>query len=795
VAVTRGSTQARTRPRREPADRPAQAVVPLDAFWRAYESFRGEADPAAREAVEASKARALYIVAGPGTGKTTCLTIRILKLIFVDGVRPGRIVATTFTVKAAAELRSRILGWGFRLAEALQADPTLDPTVREQLRAVDVNQVVTGTVDSLCERILRDWRPPGVQPPVVADEFVSRTLMLREGVLGDGRYRSPSLFSALAPLRGNVTRLNTADRTDLVQEVSDRRIHDRVRWARYMRGADRPKQRLDEAIRAYDEALDSRGLVDFAKLEETALQRIERGELDNFLGEVDVLIVDEYQDTNLLQEQMYFAIAAGCGGALTVVGDDDQSLYRFRGASVELFADFADRYETRFGRKPKTVFLKTNYRSTKTLVRFVNGYATLDAGYQRVRVASKPKLDHRPNAEDGLPVLAMFRQDRPTLAHDLADFIHSVFRRSGYRLPNGEVLEAANEGGDVGDCAFLASSVREYNSGGNPRLPLLLRSELASRTPAVRVFNPRGEDVRQQELVGRIAGLLLEAIDPGAVVEAIGGNALYAARDTFTTWRTEARAYLPTAPGGLRNLVRAWAQRRPLRRGARWPRSVPVLDLLYGIVHYFPDLYDDPEGQVALEIFTRQLSAADQVGWYRGRVITDAHAQRDQWGKTRPQRSVLELLQNFLSPIASGVIGINEELVQAFPRDRLSMLTVHQAKGLEFPLVIVDVGSDFGGNYWTQAFKRFPREEGQPHRMEDTFRRFSPLKAPRRAGLDRAFDDLYRQFFVAFSRPQDALLLVGLNAARPDGRIPNVGLGWDRTGTSRWHPTAPYLEI
>jgi DNA helicase-2/ATP-dependent DNA helicase PcrA len=123
------------------------------------------------------------------------------------------------------------------------------------------------------------------------------------------------------------------------------------------------------------------------------------------------------------------------------------------------------------------------------------------------------------------------------------------------------------------------------------------------------------------------------------------------------------------------------------------------------------------------------------------------------------------------------------------------VLSVHQAKGLEFPMVIVDVGSDFNRNHAAQAFKRFPAQGGQPERMEDVFRRYSTLGAPSRPALDRSFDDLYRQFFVAYSRPQDVLVLVGLSAALPSGKIPNVALGWRRDVTSTWDGAEPFLHI
>jgi DNA helicase-2/ATP-dependent DNA helicase PcrA len=715
----------------------------------------------------------------------------------VDGLDPGRIVATTFTVKAAAELRSRILGWGFRAIDVLGRDEAIPVEARERLSSIDVNQVITGTVDSICETMLRDWRPPGTQPPIMADDFVSQTLMLRHGLFENGRYRSASLNTVLADLRGGRPNagLNVATKTNVLLDVIDRRSHDRVEWGAYLEPMTREKERLDEALQAYTGALNDRGMVGFAELEQLALERLESGELDEFRNSVDALIVDEYQDTNLLQEQLYFAIAEASGGALTVVGDDDQSLYRFRGATVELFSRFADRYQDHFGAEPIATFLQTNYRSTKTLVQFINNYAGVDASYQSARVAEKPALQPGPAAAQGLPVLAMFRDDRHLLARDLAQFIHQIFRGGGYNLPNGEVITASGDGGDVGDCAFLCSSPRELNSGGRPRLPLLLRQELEAADPPIRLFNPRGEHLVSTQIVAILGGLLLEAIDPGSRVETLGARSLFNSIDTFGQWRDTAQAFLSTGPAGLRNFVNAWANRRPAKRG-RWPRSVPVLDLLYGVVHFFPELYDDPEGQVHLEVFTRQLSAADQVGSFRGRILFDPSAAADGHGYTLPDRSVIELLRNFLGPIAAGVIGINEELIQTFPRDRLSVLSVHQAKGLEFPIVIVDVGSDFATNNHMQAFKRFPAGPEASERMEDVFRPYSVgLGPPDRSPLDRAFDDLFRQFFVAYSRPQDVVLLVGLSAARPGGRIPNVGLGWDRLGNATWTNNQPYLEI
>jgi DNA helicase-2/ATP-dependent DNA helicase PcrA len=130
------------------------------------------------------------------------------------------------------------------------------------------------------------------------------------------------------------------------------------------------------------------------------------------------------------------------------------------------------------------------------------------------------------------------------------------------------------------------------------------------------------------------------------------------------------------------------------------------------------------------------------------------------------------------------------------------VLSIHQSKGLEFPLVIVDVGSDFRVSksgphgHWKNAFKRFPDRPSTPHNLEDLMRPYSPLKTLARDPVDRAFDDLFRQFFVAFSRPEEVLLLVGLNASHPNGGdVYNIATGWDRDANNYWTGKLPFLDI
>ena len=769
-------------------------MISLDQFYRAYQTFRYRPDEDQKEAIEQGPKKGVFIVAGPGTGKTTCLSLRILKLIFVDGIPPRSILATTFTKKAAAELRSRILGWGYQLIEALEKQ-RLPKETREKIDNVDINQVITGTIDSICEQLLRDFRDPGVLPPILVDDFVSKTLLLREGLLAEGRYQNADLDAFLLGVNGGGKfGFNVGRKTTLLQNIWDRRFHDQMEWEEFLRRgpkAERDGRRvLGDALGAYEQYLIDNTMVDFALLEQEVLNRLYREELSEFLKQIKVVLVDEYQDTNLMQEAIYFELAKSCSGALNIVGDDDQSLYRFRGATVELFSEFAERYRADFGKNPQTVFLRTNYRSTRRIVDLFNGFAGLDPDYQDVRVQRKPALEYGPVAEEGVPILGMFRENVEMLAEDLADFVYKVFRGRGYVLNDEQRIQRDPQQGNIGDCALLCSSPSEYTSSGKPRLPLLLREELRNKSKPIELFNPRGQDLSGIGIVEIFGGLLLECLDPGAEVQGDTSGLSQDMINTFDIWRQTAIDFVDVgAPKGLEEYAVGWVERDPGRRGWGWPESVPVLQLVYDLVHFFPELHDDPEGQIYLEVFTRQMSACEQVGKFSGRVVTNPDKQ------SLADASIKELLRNFLGPIAGGSIKVNEELMEDFPRDRLSVLSIHQAKGLEFPLIIVDMGSDFKGNHWTHAFKRYPQDGGVPHRLEDMLRPYTDLGDPDRSMQDRSFDDLYRQFFVAYSRPQDVLLMVGLDKSRPGGAVKNVASGWTRTDYCAWSDDIPFEEI
>jgi len=150
-------------------------MLAVDDLVRALSTFRPAPDSQQQQAVNAPASAGLFIFAGPGIGKTAILTLRILKLVLVDGVPPRGILATTFTTKAAEELRSSVLGWGFRIIDCLKNDTALSAAQKGLIDAGDINQVRTGKIDSLCEQLLREFRVPGTPPRLSSSTSSSAT--------------------------------------------------------------------------------------------------------------------------------------------------------------------------------------------------------------------------------------------------------------------------------------------------------------------------------------------------------------------------------------------------------------------------------------------------------------------------------------------------------------------------------------------------------------------------------------------------------------------------------------------
>ncbi len=786
-----------------------------------------------KKAIQSDSYKSLFIVAGPGSGKTTVMVLKILKYIFVDGIDPSSILATTFTRKAAEELYSRILGWGDEiknyLTSSLDEDDFEDIAKILKIERIDFNQIYIGTTDSIAEELLREFKKPGQTQPVVIENFVANSAMIKI-LLKDKKYLNKNLVEYLQELSGRQKLDEPSKMSEILIEIKNRIYYDQVDFDElYLKTQPESGQRLVlDCIKEYENKLNERHTIDFAMLEATFLEKLKNNDLKDFLDEIQIVLIDEYQDTNLIQEDIYFTIAKSAienDGNITVVGDDDQSLYRFRGATVDLFTNYKQRVHDRLGIDVEEINLRTNYRSTENIIEHCNKFAELDSEYQHARVENKPKIIAPDFEKDKMPILGMFRNNPEMLASDLGKLINNlvnnkeaelkvlqVLNEDYFKKVNGKIsiaelqklkmkniqegkkikkikLKLDSEYGSASDMAILSYSPKESSYGSKSFLHYLRKYLKRARKP-IEMFNPRGIELQDVDIVAIFCGLILECIDPEAGIQKLDKSIPNLAIHNMNKWRIKAKEYIklnpePREPIDLDSFVTHWQVRKPYPlkdekgRYNQWPKQASLMELAYKLTTWIEPLQDDVEGIVYLEAITKSIT---QTGFFN-----EYHSTISFKSPIDERDSVLEAIWNIFIPLSTGGVKIDESLLETLPDDRINVLSIHQSKGLEFPLVIVDVGSKFKTNDIKTQKLRFPKSLKEQTTIEDTIRQYSVLGESERSEKDRMFDDLTRLYFVAFSRAESVLLLIGLNRAiegytKKDQHIniPNIALGWSR---------------
>ena len=774
-----------------------------------------------KKAIFSNPNQSLFLVAGPGSGKTTVMVLKILKFIFVDDMHPSEILATTFTKKAAEELYSRILGWGDEIRNHLLEDVDDFDEIGKIMR-IDFNQIKVGTIDKLAEETMKQHKEPGTNHPIIIEEFVANSAMIK--ILSENQiYKNESLQDYLKSLTGKEKLDEASKMSKILLNIKDRIHQDQVDInTLYNEAEHNTGMRIVlDCIVEYEKILNNRNTMDFSMIESRFLKQMKSNKLDMFLGEIKIVLVDEYQDTNLLQEDIYFTIAKTAienGGSLTVVGDDDQSLYRFRGATVDLFTNYKSRVKQRLGIDVEEINLKTNYRSTENIINLCNKFVETDSDYQKARVKDKPKIIAPDFEKDKMPILGLFRNNVEMLSKSLSNLISKLINNGEVSLKVLKVLdeeyfnkmesnidiakfqqinaEKIKEGkrieritlklddeyGSASDIAILSYSPKERQGGSNSLL-YYLRRHLKKQKNPIEVFNPRGIELHKVEIVEIFCGLILECIDPESKIQDSDKTIPNLAKVVMRRWRVKANEYIkenpePHEPINLSQFVLYWQNRLP-RGSENWPRKASLMELAYKLVTWIDELQDDVEGIVYLEAITKSIT---QTGFFSKYYSNISFANEKE-----EKESILEAIWNIFVPLSTGGIQIDESLLETLPEDRVNVLSIHQSKGLEFPLVIVDVGSKFRDNHIKTQKERFPKKPLDHMTIEDSIRQYSALGLSERDEKDRSFDDLTRRYFVAFSRAESVLILVGLNSAIEGYNkknnhfyIPNVALGWSR---------------
>jgi DNA helicase-2/ATP-dependent DNA helicase PcrA len=772
-------------------------MVSYDLFLKCVTPATGrdiESNSDQKSIVSSPVNRSIKVIAGPGSGKTTVIALRLMKLIFVDGIDPQEIVATTFTVKASKELKSRILSWGIAIRKEIL--PLLtglgDFEERERVKRLNFDQIKIGTLDAIAQETLTDECRADQDPPIVIQDFIAKHFMVSEWF--NHHDIQGGIVEELLKIGFNSFGLGTPDRpvvAGAVKHLMD--FHNRM-----MENGIDPIQmkgdypNLAAILSDYNEKLIGKKLLDFPALEQRFLSFVSTSESDHFFEKIKVLMVDEYQDTNLLQEKIYGQFVKRIvqkNGCFIVVGDDDQSIYRFRGSRVHLFSEIEHRFE-KYGVKMETEYLSVNYRSTQNIVEFCNDYVGLDPIYQEVRAGDKPDMSVSREDGDNFPVFGIFRDKLSDLAKDIADIVHQFSYNGSYTFVDEDGEEYVFEkspGGGPGDAVLLMSSTanKTYSDNPRPRLPEFLADELSHRHPQIIPFNPRGNRLCDDPDVVKLVGTLIWCIDPGyQLLSKIKLDKR--ASKTRDYWKTESEYYINHAPDyagiRLKDIVHSWATGTSYPTPGKWTKNkVTVLDILYNLLPWFCNNRCNAESMVSTQaVFNAIASAAIIKG--------DELVIKFNKDNHRPvSTTVNEFYRLVIRPLLEDSLEIDETLFFSISSDhRFNIMTIHQAKGLEFPITFVDVCSDFERNYVMQRLKRFPDKFDDTSLIERVMAKYCPDIVTDRSEIDMQFDDLTRKHFVAFSRAQDVLILVGLSQSLTNKELKNIALGYTRDGNWAW---------
>ncbi len=557
----------------------------------------------------------MLVLAGAGSGKTRVLTLRLGWLVTERGVPPWELLAVTFTNKAAGEMRERV------------AD-LLGPRGRE---------LWVSTFHSTCLRILRneiEHLDGFSRNFVIYDDRDSKELVKR--ILKDGRY--PSTVNPKA-IRAAIDRAKNEGRTP-------RQL------------ADDPPPNLpagaQEIYAIYQERLRASNAVDFGDLIFHTLRLFESKQevLDKYRTRFKHLLVDEYQDTNHVQYRLVRLLADHGDRNVCVVGDEDQSIYSFRGADIRNILDFERDFPG-----AKVVRLERNYRSTEVILRAAGAVVAQNQD----RLGKALWTDR----SDGDPIrLETAYDDR-----EEARFAVDIVRRE------------INRGTQPKEIAVF------YRTNAQSRL--LEEEFLAARLPFVLVGGQRFFDRREVKDALSYLKLIVNPNDEVALLRVINnpprgiGDKTYAvvrqiARErSVTAWEAlDAIADEPAGKSMSKRPASALTQFRDLVRGLREvARTQPLPELLEAIY----------ERTGMVERFREEQSfEAD------GRIdnLEELLNSTADYAGAEPPSGLLLFLDRVSLVADTDAIPDPSDTA-----GKVTMMTVHSAKGLEFPVVLV-VGLD-----------------------------------------------------------------------------------------------------
>jgi len=631
--------------------------------------------PAQAEAIS-EMSKPLQLIACAGSGKTEVLAQRIANILQQPGVQPRNVIAFTFTDKAAAELKERI----YRTVGAAIPD------------IVGMAEMYVGTMHGYCLDLLQTFIPETFKYGVLTD--------ITQQLLIDRMSAKSGLTTCTKTVGGNVTTLS------------------RFKDTRYYTGALSVLQEDDvtfglvpDAVKAslasYQNLLTEQRYFDYTSMMVEAVRFLERSQVgptldtaeqslrDHIECDVRFVIVDEYQDVNPLQEKLIQRLVH-FGANLCVVGDDDQTIYQWRGSEVRNIIDFASRYAD-----ARSIRLEENFRSSKGIVELGRSVAERLDSVERL---PKKMLDASHQTWQRGDMLALQFENDDDEAAWIAERIQGL-----QGVPFQDRPDSAPRGLSWSDCAVLFRSVKDADA--------------------------LVDELRRRGVPFIIKGLA--RLFDGIEIQACVGIFRYVLGKI-----------------GEPDLQDLWYHAALVPDSSRWPNAMKVLDdgadftrsSAWGVYNIqrlflrFMEVLDLHEGTIAPTDPRRAELVMYQLGKF-SQVISDFESIHFSSDPARKYES----FDGFLTHHAPSVYEESDEDAGYVAPDAVVISTVHRAKGLQWPAVFV-------------PFLRANRFPMKAPGGTQTIPHIIPLEAvPNGARYKTNRSDETRLFYVAVTRAQKYL--------------------------------------
>lgn len=725
----------------------------------------------------------LFLTAGPGSGKTRVLLWRTLNLIVFHDIKPEEIFLGTFTEKAAHQLKE-----GLKTLLAIVTNQTGRP--------FDLAKMSVGTVHSICQHILSDRRfaeeHKRPRAPHLLDELGQyfhlynprEWTKLIQAAGFDNQETANKMVSTFIGERESGSRhVAVTHCISLFNRLSEECL-DPVQAKKRVRDAN-VRKLLDmyAAYLADLSSLDIFGAVDFSLLQQKALSVLNHNaESERVYKHI---MIDEYQDTNHVQEQFFFKLARGTKN-ICIVGDDDQSLYRFRGATVENLVEFEERCKQNLGVKPKRIPLDTNYRSRKPIVEYYGDFIGRckweredGKGFHRIH-------DKRikPYRKDATPSVIASTAGKPEHVYaELVGLVKKIIKQKKVQDPNQIAFLFPSLKGNSKAIGFKEALENAGLKVYAPRAGRFLDLEESKAvfglflhvfgkpksdgpfSQGLREFHfwmkeclDLADDIveKDKQLAGFVADRQTElktiGMDYRALIVSVNRHRWPLDMDFTLEMRRKLAETAGLSDKAKKSLTSRYFQRvieeraqagKPFKLKYIINRATSldwsVLDLFYQLngFKYFRDSYDKAENEKDEGPLCNLGIISQYLGRYMEQfaaMITASYLEDEKFQK--------QFFLSYLYALYRRQESEFEDEDDPFPKGRIPFLTIHQAKGLEFPVVVL-------GN---------PRKREWPASQVEKIARKLTGRGGEPINRISEFDNM-RMFYVALSRPKNLLVI------------------------------------